>query len=218
MEFELTDPSYPFVRASAEAECRFEMREMLPRGNGRYGEFFSVDDADPSRILRLAEASDRVEPRLLADHGTGGLFEFVVSGSCPVRTLAERGATPTRVTSTDGNGRIVCAVPGECETADVVGTFLEAHPTAELVAKRERDRTTTGLLEGGFEQLLDERLTDRQREILEAAYEAGYFRRPRETTGEELAEELGICGATLSQHVRAAQHNLLSILYEEGPV
>jgi predicted DNA binding protein len=218
VEFELRDPSYPFVRASAEAECRFEMREMLPRGNGRYGEIFSVADADPSRILGLAEASDLVEPRLLADHGTGGLFEFLVSSGCPVRALAERGATPTRVTSTDGTGRIVCAVPPECETADVVAGFLEEHPTVELVAKREGDRPTTQYGGGELRQLLDERLTDRQREVLEAAYEAGYFDRPRETTGEELADELGICGATLSQHLRAAQGNLLSVLYEEHSV
>jgi len=211
----LTDPSYPFVGASAEAECRFEMREMLPRGDGRCGEVFSVADADPDRILDLAGASDRVEPRLLADHGTGGLFEFVVSSGCPVRTLAERGVIPTRVTSNDGNGRIVCDVPPECETAAVVGEFLEEHPAAELVAKRSRERPTAPFAAGEFRQLLDERLTDRQREVLEAAHEAGYFRRPRETTGEKLADELGICGATLSQHLRAAQQNLLSVLYEE---
>lgn len=191
---------------------------MLPRGDGRYGELFSVIDADPSRILRLAEASDRVEPRLLADHGTGGLFEFVVSEGCPVRTLAERGATPTRVTSTGGEGQIVCCLLPGPEPAEVVGEFLEEHPEAELVAKRDRDWSTVPFTGEGLRHLLDDRLTDRQREVLEAAYEAGYFRRPRDTTGEELADELGICAATLSQHVRAAQQNLLSILYEDRSV
>ena len=217
MEFELTDASYPFVRASAEVGCRFELRKLLPRGGGRYGELFSVTGTDPVRVVRLVETGDRVEPRLLADRGDGGLLEFVVGEGCPVRSLAERGGTPTTVTSADGTGRIVCRLLPGCETAEVVGAFLEEHPAAELVAKRQPDRSTVPLTGVAPRRPLEDRLTARQREVLEAAYEAGYFERPREATGEELAEELGIRPATFSQHVRAAQDNLLSALYEERP-
>jgi hypothetical protein len=217
VEFELTDPCYPFVRASSEAGCRFELEETLQREGDRYAEFFSVTDAPADRVLRLAEASDGVEPRLLAEHETGGLFEFVVGEGCPVLTLAERGGVPTEVTSTDGEGRIVCRLLSERGAADVVESFLDEHPTAELVAKRRPDRPTVPFAGDSDRPSLEDRLTERQREVLEAAYEAGYFERPRETTGEELAAELDIRPSTFSQHVRAAQANLLSTLYEEDP-
>lgn len=217
VEFELTDPRYPFVRISSEAECRVELEETLHRERGRYAEFFSVTDAAPDRVVPLVEESGRVEPRLLAEHETGGLFEFVVGEECPVRTLAEYGGIPTRVTSTNGDGRIVCRLPAAPEAGDVVEAFLDEHPAAELTAKRRPDRSTVPFTGSAHRQSPEDRLTDRQREVLRVAYEAGYFERPRETTGEELADELDIRPATFSQHVRAAQNNLLSTLYEEGP-
>lgn len=217
VEFELTDPHYPFVGASSEAGCRFELEETLPREGDRYAEFFSVTDAPAERVLRLVEASDGVEPRLLAERERGGLFEFVVAEGCPVLTLAECGGVPTAVTSTHGVGRIVCRLPSEREAADVVESFLDEHPTAELVAKRRPGRPPVPFAGAADRPSPEDRLTERQREVLEAAYEAGYFERPRETTGEELAAELGIRPSTFSQHVRAAQKNLLEAFYEERP-
>ncbi|MFC7027627.1 helix-turn-helix domain-containing protein [Halomicroarcula sp. GCM10025710] len=47
-------------------------------------------------------------------------------------------------------------------------------------------------------------MTDRQAEILRAAYLAGYYAWPRDTTAEELAESLDISSPTLHQHLRRA--------------
>jgi len=56
----------------------------------------------------------------------------------------------------------------------------------------------------GVHQPLDEqaRLTDDQREALEAALEAGYFEVPRRTNLVELADQLGISDSALSQRLR----------------
>ncbi|WP_436926694.1 helix-turn-helix domain-containing protein [Halosimplex amylolyticum] len=63
--------------------------------------------------------------------------------------------------------------------------------------------------------MLAQRLTDRQREVLVTAYRSGYFQRPRERTGAEVAAQLGISPSTFSQHLRAAQRKLLCALFEE---
>jgi DNA-binding CsgD family transcriptional regulator len=52
-------------------------------------------------------------------------------------------------------------------------------------------------------------VTDRQREVVMTAVEAGYFELPRETTLDELASELGISDQTVSEHLRRAQRNVL---------
>lgn len=52
-------------------------------------------------------------------------------------------------------------------------------------------------------------LTDRQREVLQTAIEAGYYRVPREVSREELAEELDISGGTVSEHLRKIEAKLV---------
>lgn len=52
-------------------------------------------------------------------------------------------------------------------------------------------------------------LTSRQREVLEMALDKGYFKWPRETSSDELAESLGICRATCLEHLRKAEERIL---------
>lgn len=53
------------------------------------------------------------------------------------------------------------------------------------------------------------RLTDRQREVLETAFEMGYFEYPRSANATEVAEALGIGASTFAEHLAAAQRKLL---------
>ncbi|WP_368410252.1 helix-turn-helix domain-containing protein [Halorussus vallis] len=53
-------------------------------------------------------------------------------------------------------------------------------------------------------------VTEEQQEALVAAFEADYFRVPRDVTLTELADELGISRNALSARLRRGQHNLLS--------
>ncbi len=55
---------------------------------------------------------------------------------------------------------------------------------------------------------------DRQREAIEAAYRAGYFDWPRESTAEDVAEALDIAAPTLHAHLRKAQATLLAELFD----
>lgn len=56
---------------------------------------------------------------------------------------------------------------------------------------------------------LDDRLTERQREVFEAARCRGYYDLPRRITSAALADELGIAKATLLEHLRKAESKLL---------
>lgn len=55
-------------------------------------------------------------------------------------------------------------------------------------------------------------LTERQREVLEIAYELGYYDIPRDSSTAEVAAELGIDGSTVVEHLQRAEHNLLATL------
>ncbi|WP_336036049.1 helix-turn-helix domain-containing protein [Halobacterium yunchengense] len=213
VEFHLHDSGYPFVAASAETDSRFELAEMVPRADGEYAEFFDVTGVSPERVAALVADRDTVDATLVTEYEDGGLFEFVVSGRCPAVELGELGALPREVEGVDGRGRIVAEIPPGRDPSVVVESFLAENPDAELAAKREKDGVNPLFADSSFRQVLRTHLTERQREVLRAAFEAGYYDWPRESTGSEVASELGITSATFSEHVHAAERKLLSVLF-----
>ena len=59
--------------------------------------------------------------------------------------------------------------------------------------------------------------TPRQREVLETAFEFGYFDVPREATTEAVGDALDLDASTVREHLQRAQHNLLSeLLADDG--
>ena len=53
-------------------------------------------------------------------------------------------------------------------------------------------------------------LTDRQRDVLETAYEMGYYEVPRKASSDTVAAELGLEVSTVTEHLQRAERNLLS--------
>lgn len=55
-------------------------------------------------------------------------------------------------------------------------------------------------------------LTDKQRRVVSAAYQHGYYDRPRRVSSEALAKRLGIASSTLVNHRLKAERRLLSVI------
>jgi len=218
VEFQTENPRHPFVRGSAEASCTFDLAKMVPRRDDAYAEFFTVVGADADRIVGLVDDRETVAAELLAEHEDTTLVEFLVSGDCPARRLAELGALPQTVRASDGEGRIVADVPAGRDAAAVTEAFLAADPEAELVTKREKETVAPPFSAAGVRQLLRTHLTERQLDVVETAFEMGYYDWPRRCTGEEVAAELDVASATFAEHVRAAERKLLAVLFERAEV
>jgi len=216
VEFTIQNPRYPFVGASKEERCSFDLTEMFTRPDGRHAEFFTVTDADPVRIAARADEYEPVDVTLLGEHENSGFFEFLVSEGCRAARLAELGALPRTVYGKDGTGRIVVEIPPQRNASEIIRTFSEEYPDADLATKREKDAHAPRFPQSKFEQLLCEHLTERQREVLQTAFEMGYYDWPRDCTGTEIAEELGIASPTFSEHIKAAERNIFSALFNEA--
>lgn len=214
VEFAVADSEYPFVAIAQSEECEIVLEKLLPRADGRQAEYFSVSGTAPDRVVEFVDGHDAITARVLANGGERGLVEFVVGDGCPARFLAKRRAIPTRVEGTPGGGKIVAEVLAEDDPSEVVDEFVAEHD-AELVAKRTQPKPTPLLSDSEIQTTILEELTDRQREVLERAHEAGYYRRPREQTGEEIAADLGISPTTFQEHVRAAERKIVTFLVEE---
>jgi hypothetical protein len=58
-------------------------------------------------------------------------------------------------------------------------------------------------------------LTDKQREVLTAAYKLGYYDIPRKTTSQELADVMNMADSTFVEHLRKAEQRLITHLLEQ---
>lgn len=85
---------------------------------------------------------------------------------------------------------------------------------AGTIEEYESDGVTPGLRKlGGYDgpaRPLD-RLTDRQREVIQTAYDMGYYEVPRTTTTEAVADELDLDDSTVAEHLQRAERNLLTV-------
>lgn len=213
LEFALGEELF-FVRASDAEECRVRLEEVLQRSDGSVLEFASLYDADPERFLELAEAEAGIRgARVLRSDGGEALVELH-SESKVATALADHDCTFTSITATAGRGRLVAEVPPHVAPSTVVDAFTDQYPSAELVAKRQTGREAPTLTVSQFRDSLVSELTDRQFQALRTAHAAGYFDWPRESSTEEVAAELGVSRATLSEHLRVAEGKLFDALFD----
>ncbi|MXR20979.1 helix-turn-helix domain-containing protein [Halobacterium bonnevillei] len=98
------------------------------------------------------------------------------------------------------DGAALSLVGPQAAIRDAVGEYASAGADVDL----ER----LGEYEGNDDPLGD--LTDRQREVLETAFEAGYYEVPRQASTDAVAAELDVDNSTVAEHLQRAERNLLS--------
>jgi DNA-directed RNA polymerase specialized sigma24 family protein len=172
----------------------------------------------------------------LVCRGTGAVVQVEVETPLDEERLSSLECVDQweRVAETDDAQIYVVAftapeLPGDLadEMDDLVGTcdpdVDERGATLSLVGPQETIAGTVGEYEAagvspelrkldayeGRERPMDE-LTDRQREVIQTAYDSGYYEVPREVTTDDLAAELDVDPSTVAEHLQRAERNLLS--------
>lgn len=216
VELQVCDRECLFIRASAEADCRVFLEDLIHRADGQLLEFFTICGVSSERVLEMvADESAITEARLVREGADGSLFQFVVSGPCVTATLADAGAITQAVSAAAGEGHVVATVPPHVEVRSVIEAFQRQHPGSELLAQRDGKQSVPIHTEEGIHAMLADRLTEKQLEVLRTAFLSGYFDWPRDSTADECADALGITQPTFSQHIRAAQYNVFAALFDD---
>lgn len=215
LELHVPDGSGFATRLTERLDCRYSLDGVVPGADGTLLQYIVVDGVAPERVLDAADESDLVaSARLVSERETGSVFELAITDS-PVNTLIEVGGTVQEFTAEDGEARVVAEIATDADVRTVVDGFEAAYPGAELLSKRTVELPLR--TEGTFRQTLDERLTQKQRSALRAAYFAGYYDWPRDSTAEQVAESMGITSPTLHNHLRKAQRELAAAFLENDP-
>lgn len=158
------------------------------------------------------EAAPRPETRAVfdGDDYTVYRFERDTERACPCERIESFGCPVAEISAVDGRLRVVFR-PEDVETLqDVVATLRDRYDEVAL-----EHLVHSGTSTAGETVVVDRgRLTARQREVLETAYDMGYFEHPKGANAGEVAAALDISSATFRGHLAAAQSKLLDELLD----
>ncbi|MEA1930954.1 MAG: bacterio-opsin activator domain-containing protein [Euryarchaeota archaeon] len=214
LEFAVHDRSASVFSLATDVGGVFTLENLIERPDGTTTMFFAVSGATAAEVVAWADDQSSVtEIRLLTDREEECLFECVLEESTVWSQLLQRGGMVQDATAAPERTRIVIRIP---RTADprTFETVLQKHlGTVDLVARREYNEPIQTAEQ--FETEYQNQLTERQREVLQTAYYAGFFEWPRETNAGELADILGIAQPTVSRHLRTAERELFSMVYDD---
>jgi predicted DNA binding protein/PAS domain-containing protein len=201
-----TDEGALLVALSEATGTEWALDGLVPATEGELLAYLSTDAEDAG--VDAARGHAGVSDVRTVATGGGTTLEVRAGGGMLANPLLECGANVVDATASDGRCELTVELSSDTAVRAVVDRVRGSFPGTDLRAKREVEPTDG-------EPLPDETdMTDRQREALEAAFRAGYFDWPRDSTAEEVAESLDIASPTLHSHLRKAENRLLSEFFE----
>jgi PAS domain S-box-containing protein len=217
LEFQIQSV-FDVVGLPVETDDPITLDRAVPVGDGAFLQYGTTTEAGLD-VVRAAVESEALpfwsSMSVLETDGEETRFELRMSEPPIISTVATHGGYVDDARIEGGNYYLRVHLAPSTDVSRVVDRITDAYPEIELLVQRQvtRNRTATGGLRGTFL----EDLTERQRSAIEAAFYAGYFAWPRESTGETVAESLGVSPPTFHQHLRKAEHKLLASLLEDDP-
>lgn len=160
------------------------------------------------------EVEERIDANELGRFECVDRWELVAEKDGTYVYLLELTATELPEGTTDDHDELI----GNCDTTVTDrGVLLSLVGSQEAIRDMLRNYeavgaspnlTKLGEYDGGASAL--DTLTDRQLEVIETAYEMGFYDIPRGTSTEDIAGELDLDAATVSEHLQRAERNLLT--------
>jgi PAS domain S-box-containing protein len=203
-------------RLAAASGATVEYVGLATHGDDQSRLFFETSGVEPAAVRDVLEELHAVgEYRQIGEPDGATLFEATVAGTVLAAHLVSRGGVPRSMTTEAGSLDVVVDVPTTSDVREFVENLRDAYDSVELLRRRDVSRdvqTRQELVAGLFDGL-----TERQQEVLRTAFFAGFFEWPRDSTGEDVADLLGVSQPTVNRHLRHALSRLLQQLFEEEP-
>ena len=210
LEFRGEDMDVPFARLARETGCPVRHERTIRRQDGSVSVYYTLRDGEVEAVPDRARETLPGEVDVVSRQGGEAVIER--RGSSWFGSLiSEYGGVLRRGLATEGGVELIVELPRETDTRTIVDRIREEFPALELTAQRQHRETEQAA--GGTQSRLERRLTDRQYEAIETAHAMGYFDWPRESSGEDVAESLGITQPTVNKHIRLGERKVFDLLF-----
>jgi HTH-type transcriptional regulator, bacterioopsin transcriptional activator and related proteins len=211
LELECRDDRLIWNRLSKRVGEPISVVGTIDRGENEVMAFVSVPatgnldglESEWAVVDHLSVIAER-ENEVLCELSMGVTPVFEVLRAYDVRIRA--------ASASGGTTQLTLAVPRGVDTRSLIESIQERAPDTELTARRE---TTDAPPVRGLDAHLEEQLTERQFQALQAAHYSGFFEWPRESTAETLAGVFELSPPTYHYHLRAAERKLVALVFEE---
>ena len=214
VELDVTDRDDVFVDLAAEHDCRVVLEGLNRSSEDGIVCYLTVTADRSDEVVEFLATSGAVAHcRTVDDRGDDLLAECAVRSDTVLLSLLNASGNVTEFRANRGRGRVRLEMPPSRDLRRVFDRLREEFDGVDLVSKRTADRSYQSI--EGFRASLGTELTDRQNAALEAAFHAGYFDWPRESTAEEVAEGLGMAQPTFHEHLREAERKLADTYFDE---
>lgn len=213
LTFDLAPTDDPLLSLAATLECELELERVTTGGDDELVEFVTIRGADADDVVTSAADTDGVVAAQPIRDGDEPLVRVTVQDTAVVATFARYGAAVRSLVADGSESTLVAELAETADVRSVVDAVSESHPGADLVGQRERDRAPD--TRGEFRSAVEDRVTDRQLEALQLAHFGGFFEWPRESSGDELADRMGVCQSTYLQHLRAGQRKVFERFFDD---
>jgi predicted DNA binding protein len=214
-EFHIADESHVLAELAAALGCRVTLHDVQLEADRTVG-FLTVATADEDDV---EGAVDRTAGLELVRVTGGGESETTMQvrfhETTVARTLADRGGRLGEARSDGTDVVLTVRLLKARDVRELSRALSSRYRDVELAARRELEETSAGDSAPGTP--VDD-LTERQHQILRAAYYGGYFESPRGITGEGLAEAFDISPQAINQHLRRIERAVFGrLLGDSGP-
>ena len=210
-EFGISGSTYPLQRLASATDSRIRFDAVAETTDQTVRILVTVVDGSPEEVLAAAAASTSVREAEPFGESRRQL-SLTVSKPFLASVVGKHGGRLVGSVSEPSGTTVQVAVPEQAAKRPLVASLLSRYPEIELLAQRQT--TAPNVVETTTASDL---LTDRQHEILTAAYHGGYYETPRGVTGKALAESFGISSPTVYNHLQAAHRTLLTAIFDSEP-
>ncbi|WP_241768015.1 bacterio-opsin activator domain-containing protein [Haloferax sp. ATB1] len=216
LTFRTRNAETPLARLSRETDCDITVEGLVP--STATDELLVFFTASGIASDALSAAGERIlaidDLTCLDEREDESLFRARLTDQLLVSVPVARHAIVRSVAVEAGTVTVVADLPETGAVSEFLDELQRDLPDLELLARTTRTRPLE--TQSSLRMTLEDRLTPRQLEVLQTAYESGYFESPRVQTGTDLAAVLDISQATFTYHLRESQRRLCALVFESA--
>lgn len=197
----------PFVERGGEA-LQMDGNGTVELEDGTVLQYYTVNGIATQDGVEVFSELATEDVRLLSTTDEGFELEVHTTAESLVSQLPTFDGEITSAEIEDGVLYFDLQFPRTIDRESVTARVQALHPDLEHDSERLVFTPRT------FRYLLESQLTERQLTAMKVAYLAGYFEQPRRSTGEDLAEKMGVTTTTFHRHLRNAEERIFQELFD----
>jgi PAS domain S-box-containing protein len=191
-------------------DIEFTLDGVVPQSDGTQRLYGTAKGPTAKEFQDVLDAVPVIEEtRLLSTVGDTTRYELSAEPGSVAGVFASFDGELQSIVTENDTCKLVGEFPETVDPEAVLRAVREPYPDIELASQRRI------VSPAYLRSTIEDRLTERQRTVLGMAYHAEYFEQPRGSTGDELADRLGITRQTFHAHLRKAQSTVFHAVFEE---